>query len=116
MENWIIGAVVVLIAGSAVAVLWSRRGRKGCCGSGGSHKPRKKKLRNVISTRIFPVEGMHCDNCANRVTEIINDIPGAAGVVDLKKGVVTVSCDREVPEALLRERLARHGYTLGHQR
>lgn len=111
MDNILIILITGLIIGAAVAVLWKRRGQKGCCGSTGSHRPRKKKLNTVAFTHVFAVEGMHCENCANRVTEIVNDIPDVAGVVDLKKGTLTVSYAREVPDCLIRERLRRHGYT-----
>lgn len=112
MEDYIIVLILILVILAAVATLWKRRGRKGCCGSSITHKPRKKKLKNVIDTRVFVVDGMHCQNCANRVTEIINDIPGLAGVVDLKKGTVTVSYERQVPDTLIGERLQRHGYSI----
>ena len=34
---------------------------------------------------------MHCEKRSDRVTEAVNDIPGVSGVVNLKKGIVTVS-------------------------
>lgn len=112
MENIVLIVALALIIVGAVAVIAKRRGRKGCCGSAGSYKPRKKKLPQVIATRVFPVEGMHCENCANRVTMAVNDIPDVAGVVNLKQGTLTVSYSREVPDSLLRERLQRLGYRL----
>ena len=112
MDNCIIIAVIVVIAVAAIGTLVKRAGRKGCCGSSGDYKPRKKKLKNVIATKVFVVEGMHCEKCANRVTEIVNDFPGAAGVVDLKKGIATVSYEQEVPDEQIRERIERVGYTV----
>ena len=55
---------------------------------------------------------MHCEKCANRVTEVVNDIPGAAGVVDLKKGIVTVSYEQEVPDEQIKATIERLGYTV----
>lgn len=112
MKNGILIFAIVLITVAAAGTLIKRRGRRGCCGSAGDYKPRKKKLKTVIATKAFTVEGMHCENCANRVTMAVNDIPDVAGVVDLKKGVVTVSYAREVPDALIQERIQRHGYTV----
>ena len=112
MDNYIIIGVVALIALVAIGTIVKRKGRKGCCGSGSDYKPRKKKLKNVITTKVFAVEGMHCEKCANRVTEVINDIPGVAGVVDLKKGSVTVSYEQEVPDEQIKQRIARAGYTV----
>ena len=112
MENHIIIGIIFIIAFFAVRTIVKRKDRKGCCGSGGDYKPRKKKLKNVIATKVFAVDGMHCEKCANRVTEVVNDIPGVAGVVNLKKGTVTVSYEKEVPDELIRQRIARVGYTV----
>ena len=112
MDNYIIIGIIVLIAVIAIGTLVKRSGRKGCCGSGSDYKPRKKKLKNVISAKIFVVDGMHCEKCANRVTEVVNDIPGVAGVVDLKKGIVTVSYEQEVADEQIKARIERVGYTV----
>ena len=112
MDNYIIIGIIVLLAVIAIGTLVKRAGRKGCCGSGSDYKPRKKKLKNVIATKIFVVDGMHCEKCANRVTEIVNDIQGCAGVVNLKKGIVTVSYEQEVPDERIKERIERVGYTV----
>ena len=111
MDNYIIVGIIALIVFVAIGTLVKRAGRKGCCGSG-DYKPRKKKLKNVIATKVFVVEGMHCEKCANRVTEIVNDFSGVAGVVNLKKGVVTVSYEQEVPDEKIQERIERVGYTV----
>ena len=112
MDNYIIIGIIAIIVVIAIGTLVKRAGRKGCCSSGSDYKPRKKKLKNVIATKVFVVDGMHCEKCANRVTEIVNDFPGCAGVVDLKKGIVTVSYEQEVPDEQIRERIERVGYTV----
>ena len=112
MENYIIIGIIIVIAFFAVRTIVKRKGRKGCCGSGSDYKPRKKKLNNVIGTKVFVVDGMHCEKCANRVTEVVNDIPGVAGVVNLKKGIVTVSYEQEVADEQIKARIERVGYTV----
>ena len=112
MENYIIIGIIIVIAFFAVRTIVKRKGRKGCCGSGSDYKPRKKKLQAVIATRIFVVDGMHCEKCANRVTEVVNDITGVAGVVDLKKGIVTVSYEQEVSDEQIKAKIERVGYTV----
>ena len=112
MDNYIIIGIIVLLAVIAIGTLVKRSGRKGCCSSGSDYKPRKKKLKNVISTKIFVVDGMHCEKCANRVTEIVNDIQGCAGVVNLKKGIVTVYYEQEVADEQIKTRIERVGYTV----
>ena len=112
MDNYIIIGVIALIALVAIGTIVKRKGRKGCCGSGSDYKPRKKKLKNVIATKTFKVDGMHCEKCSNRVTEAVNDIPGVAGVVNLKKGIVTVSYEQEVPDEQIKAKIERVGYTV----
>ena len=110
MENYIIIGIIIVIAFFAVRTIVKRAGRKGCCGSGSDYKPRKKKLQAVIATKVFVVDGMHCEKCANRVTEVVNDITGVAGVVDLKKGIVTVSYEQEVADNQIKAKIERVGY------
>lgn len=110
MDNLIVIAILGVITLAAIGTLVRRAGRRGCCSSGSAYKPGKKKLQRVIATRVFAVEGMHCEKCANRVTEVVNDIPGVAGVVDLKKGTVTVSYEQEVSDAQIKARIERVGY------
>ena len=112
MDNYIIIAIIAVIALVAVGTIVKRKGRKGCCGSGSDYTPRKKKLKNVIATKTFKVDGMHCEKCSNRVTEAVNDIPGVAGVVNLKKGIVTVSYEQEVPDEQIKTKIERVGYTV----
>jgi len=112
VENVIIMGILLVILLGAIITLVRRAGCKGCCGSGSDYKPRKKKLTNVIATKVFAVDGMHCEKCAGRVTEAVNDIPGVAGVVNLKKGIVTVSYEREVPDGQIRAAIERVGYTV----
>ena len=112
MENTVIIGILLVIAFFAIRTIVKRKGRKGCCGSGSDYTPRKKKLKKVIATKVFVVDDMHCEKCANRVTEVVNDIPGAAGVVNLKKGIVTVSYELEVPDEQIKAKIERVGYTV----
>ena len=112
MDDYIIIGVIVLIALVAIGTIVKRAGRKGCCGSASDYKPRRKKLKNVIATKVFVIEGMHCEKCSGRVTEILNDIPGVAGVVNLKKGIATVSYEREVQDEEIKAKIERVGYTV----
>ena len=90
MQNFIIAAIVIVVLVFAVrASLKHFRGEGGCCG-GGTYKARPKKLTHTAEVKTFRVEGMHCQNCANRVMDAVNSIDGVSGVVHLKKGLVKV--------------------------
>ena len=102
---------IIIIGILAVAILLGIkesakhfRGEGGCCG-GGSSKPKIKKLRGQI-------EGMHCQNCANKVTRAINDIDGASARVKLGKKQAKVLCDRQIDPKTIMEVIERIGYTV----
>ena len=112
MENYIIIAIIAVAAGLGIySAVKHFKGQGGCCG-GGSYKPKKKKLKNVLYRKTFKVEGMHCDHCKNRVEEVIGDMKGLAGTVNLKKGELTVSYAEDVADELIKARIERAGYTV----
>lgn len=112
MENVILFIILACLILLAVSTIVRRVGRKGCCGSASGYKPKKKKLSHVTAVKTFQIGGMHCENCSNRVTEVINDIPHVAAAVDLKKGIATVSYEEDVPDAIIIERVSRVGYSI----
>lgn len=112
MENYIIIAVIAVAIGFGIySAVKHFKGQGGCCG-GGSYKPKKKKLKNVLYQKTFKVEGMHCDHCKNRVEEVIGDMKGLAGKVNLKKGELTVSYAENVADEQIKARIERAGYTV----
>lgn len=111
MENYIIIAVIILIAAVAVrSSVKHFKGQGGCCG-GGDYKPKNKKLSKIICKKTFKVSGMHCKHCIRRVEEAVNDIKGAAGKVNLKKGELIVSFSEEVDDKVIISKVEKAGYT-----
>lgn len=112
MTDIIIIAVILVFAFLGIrSAVKHFKGQGGCCG-GGDYKPRKKKLKNILYTKTFTVDGMHCDHCKNRVEEVVNDMAGIAGKVDLKKGELTVSYAEEVDDERIIARIEKAGYTV----
>lgn len=109
MENALIVTVLVLAVAIALFALWRRRSSRGCCG-GAAYRAKRKKLSSVRYEKTFRVEGMHCKNCSARVEEIVNDIVGVAGRVDLAAGTLTVFYAEDVSDDLIAARLAARGY------
>lgn len=110
MENAVI--VIVLIAVALIAVkeaLKHFRGEGGCCG-GGDYKIKPRKLKHAEMEKTFLVGGMHCEKCAMRVMEKVQDIPGTSCRVDLKKGTAHVQCEQELDEARIRAAIEKAGY------
>ena len=110
MENYIIIIIIVAVFGIAVCSAKNHfKGQGGCCG-GGSYKPKKKKLSNIHHQKIFKVDGMHCENCKNRVEEVVNDISGVAGKANLNKGELVVSYAEDVSDDTVKARIEKAGY------
>ena len=107
----IIAIMVVIVAISIHSSVKHFKGQGGCCG-GGDSKPQRKKLPKVLYSKTFKVDGMHCENCKNRVERIVNDIEGVAGKVNLKKGELTVSYAKDVDDALIKSSIEQAGYTV----
>jgi len=64
----------------------------------------------VLYQKNFKVEGMHCEHCKARVEEVVNDIQGVSGSVNLKKGILTVSYAEDVDDELIKSKVERVGY------
>jgi len=112
MENFIIIAIIaVAFVIGIVYTIKHFKGQGGCCG-GGSYKPKRKKLSKVLYKKTFLVDGMHCDHCKARVEEVVNDIKGIAGKVDLKKGELTVVYAEEIDDSVIVQRIEKAEYTV----
>ncbi len=55
---------------------------------------------------------MTCQHCVNRVMDAVNSIDGVSGVVHLKKGIVTVSMEHPVEDAIICQAIEKAGYTV----
>lgn len=106
----IIGVIVVLVA---VGVISTRKHFKngGCCGGESTVKSRKK-LNKVMGTKTVKIDGMTCENCANRVEWAVNDIDGLVAKVNLKKNEAVVSMEKEVADDVIRAAIEKAGYTV----
>ncbi len=109
-------AIILIILAVIVffAIRSSRKhvsGEGGCCGGGGGTVAEDKKLDGkVLGSKTVKIEGMHCDNCKNRVEREINRIDGAAAKVNLKKKQAVVSYDREISDEDIRTAVEIAGY------
>ena len=68
---------------------------------------------NEIETIRFPVAGMTCSSCINRVTRSLRKVDGVTRVkVDLRHETATVSRTRgSAPDAVLAAAVEQAGYT-----
>ena len=110
MSNLIIIAILALaIAAGIRETVKHFKGEGGCCGGGSTVKSRKK-LDKVVRTRTVTIEGMTCENCANRVEWALSDTEGLVGKVSLKKKTATVYMDRDVTDETITAVIEKAGY------
>lgn len=105
MENYIIIAVLVVAVVVGARSSWKHfKGQGGCCGGGSAEpKVKKKTLKDpVIAVKVLHIEGMHCENCKNRVERQINQLDGASAKVNLRKHEAVVSMSREIGDEELK--------------
>ena len=64
----------------------------------------------MLYKKTFLVDGIHCDHCKARVEEVVNEIKGIAGKVDLKKEELTVMYAEEIDDSVIVQRIEKAGY------
>lgn len=73
--------------------------------------PDNKTLEGTkIGEKMVYIEGMHCENCKNRVERAINRIDGAVAKVNLKKNLAVVSYDRKIADDDIRRAVEEQDY------
>ncbi len=108
-STWIVCIVLLLLLAAIFHIKKHFRG--GCCGSGNAVLRDPKKPNAAITGQVcLIVSGMHCQNCQNRIENVLNRIDGVVCSADRKKKTVTVAYSREVPTAELIEAVEKLGY------
>lgn len=111
MENIIIiGILLVVVVIALRSTLKHFKGEGGCCGGGSEVKIKKKKLKQVVQKRTLLIEGMHCENCKNRVESRLNELDGVSASVNLKTKTAVVSMEKEVSDEKLQQVISKAGY------
>ena len=105
----ILGILAFVVVIGVVYTINHFQGKSGCCGGGNTYIS-KKKLKKVIATKTFIVEGMSCENCVARVLRYVNDIDGVVGKINLRKKELRVSMDREVSDDEIKAAVTKAGY------
>ena len=110
MADIIIVLIVIILLGLALkGSIKHFKGEGPCCGggSGNSKKPKTKFLDGpVIGRKTL----MHCEHCANTVTNALNGLDGVTAKVSLKDNSAEVSYDREIDLTDLKNAVKNAGY------
>lgn len=67
-------------------------------------------FKKKITTKLT-VNGMHCNNCANKVKDTLLTINGVKNVkIDLEKKQVEITSTEELNQTLVKEKITALGY------
>lgn len=111
MGNFIVGGIIlVIVIVAGISSVKHFKGEGGCCGGGGDVKEIKKLEGPKLGEKIIYIEGMHCDNCKNRIEHAVNRVEGAVCKVKLKKNLAVVSYCRELDDKLLKDTIEDLGF------
>lgn len=112
MENIIITVIIgVLLFFGIRSTIKHMKGQGACCGGGSTTvKPKKKKLNKVIGKKIVKIDGMHCEQCSNRIIRGINALEGVAAKVNLGKKEAVISYEKELDDEVIRNTIESLGY------
>ena len=107
--------VVILAAVIFIALKGSikhLKGEGGCCGGSDSVKkePDKKLSGPIIKTMVFKIDGMHCENCSNRVKRSINRLDGVSAKVNLRKKEAVVRYEQDIADDVITKEIEDLGY------
>ena len=93
--------IVIVIAAFAIKnSIGHFKGEGGCCGGGETILPDEKQLTGQkIGEKTVHIEGMHCENCKNRVERAISDRKKGIKSCGMNCPGCTGSCSNmEIPE------------------
>ena len=105
----ILAAVIFIALKGSIKHL---KGEGGCCGGGDSVKkePDKKLSGPIIKTMVFKIDGMHCENCSNRVKRSINRLDGVSAKVNLRKKEAVVRYEQDIADDVITKEIEDLGY------
>ena len=111
--------LVVLLAIAALTaytvISYRRKVASGCCGSGGDRVARIAGKRNAADypcRKAVTIDGMHCKDCAARVTNAFNREDGLMARVSLAGKRADVYSREPLEDGRIRQLVARAGYTV----
>ncbi len=118
MSSVISNAVIILLLAvilffSVKSTIAHFKGQGSCCGGGGSDvKTKPKKLKNIIATRVVRIEGMHCEHCYTRVSNLLNSMEGVSAVVKGRKGIAVVRMEKLHSDEEIEQAITDMGYSV----
>ena len=114
MSNVIIIVALAIILTFAIKNTVSHfKGESSCCGGGGRDvKTKPAKLNRVVSTKIVKINGMHCEHCYTRVSNLFNSMEGVNAKVYEKKGEAVLKFEKVMSNDDIKRIIEDNGYSV----
>ena len=115
MNSSTIIAIIIIIIVLIPAVRGCIKHFKGegdCCGGPKEKVPHKKIKGQKLYDYVATVEGMHCDNCKNRIERHLNELDGVVGKVNRATKTAVASCYKEVDMELIKKTIEDLDFTV----
>jgi len=114
MLSTLIISIVVLVLLVLGILSFIKRGRKGCCSTGGDIKLERVSVdedESHYSYRYeYSVEGMHCVNCQKHIEDSLNRLGFVWARCNWQTGSLTLYSKKEIASIVILERLEALGY------
>ena len=95
--------LIVILVPAIKSSITHMKGEGECCG-GPKEKPVKKKISGKPkSKKIVYIEGMHCDNCKNRIEKHLDELDGVIAKVKLSRKLAEVLLYEDVDDSVIRD-------------
>lgn len=81
-----------------------------CCGGGSVVTSTNKVLSQVLDQRVVIIDGMHCENCARRIENAINEVSYLACHVSLDENKAIVESTQMIQDEEIVSIIKKVGY------
>ena len=111
--NWIAIVIIVIILIPAIRTTVKHMKGEGDYCEGPKEKVPKKKMDGPkLRELTVHIEGMHCQNCKNRIEKHVNELDGVICKVKLNKKIAVVSLYKDVDESLIKDTIEKLDFTV----
>lgn len=111
--NWIAIVIIVIILIPAIrTTVKHMKGEGDCCVGPKEKVPKKKMDGPKLRELTVHIEGMHCQNCKNRIEKHVNELDGVICKVKLNKKIAVVSLYKDVDESLIKDTIEKLDFTV----
>lgn len=108
----IIVILLIIIFFALSGTIKHMKGEGDCCG-GPKEKPVKKKINTPKTGELLVhIDGMHCENCKNRIEKHLDELDGVVAKVNLHKKEAIVSLYNDISSDTIKDVIEKLDFTV----